>query len=118
MTFVTREYPLNKLSSSRLIHSDATSGFNSFKIVIENFMLNIPIRLPRSTSGYFGSDSSSGIEMSGPISPDFIPVGLAFVFLVFSSLFAFLSSAFFFRFSCDCVLKHFKDFANGRIKPL
>ena len=94
---------MNKLSSSRLIHSDAISGFNSFKIVIENFILNIPIRLPRSTSGYFGSVSVSGIEISGPTSPDFVPVAL--VFLVFSNRFAFLSSAFFSRFSCDCVLK-------------
>ena len=96
---------MNKLSSSRLIHSDAISEFNSFKIVIENFMLNIPIRLPRSTSGYFGSESVSGMEISGPTRPDFVPVDPAFVFLVFANLFAFLSSAFFSRFSFYCVYK-------------
>lgn len=68
-------------------------------------MLNIPIRLPRSTSGYFGSESVSGMEISGPTRPDFVPVDPAFVFLVFANLFAFLSSAFFSRFSFYCVYK-------------
>ena len=68
-------------------------------------MLNIPIRLPRSTSGYFGSESVSGMEISGPTRPDFVPVDTAFVFLVFANLLAFLSSAFFSRFSFYCVYK-------------
>lgn len=70
-------------------------------------MLNIPIRLPRSTSGYLGFESVSGIEISGPTSPDFVPVGPAFVFLVFANRFAFLSSAFFSRFSYYCVYKKY-----------